>query len=419
MKILMVHKFYYVEGGAERYVFNLSDLLTEKGHTVIPFAMQDDRNFESPYSSYFVSNFQPDHLNNTRNPLKRLKLAGRTIYSREAQAKLAQLIKDTKPDIAHVHSIYHHLSPSILHTLKQYNLPVMLTLHDYKLVCPNYIFLNGKRQVCEACKGKYYWNAVTKKCFRDSYGASVIVAAEAYINSILKSYKKNIDLLTAPSHFLGNKVWQYGYQHIPVKIQAYTLDVDSYKPCFKASGYFVFMGRLTHEKGLHFLLDAMHHIHGADLYICGTGPIENELRERIKQESLNNIKMLGYKSGDELRNIVSHAKFTVIPSEWHDNSPLVIYESQSLGNAMIGSRMGGIPELIDEGVDGFTFDRGDSEQFIKLVNRLIQQPQTAVEMGKKARKKAESQYGFEGHYPKIMDLYKYTIDQSQKNSKHQ
>lgn len=412
----MLHKFYYIEGGAERYVFNLSDLLTKQGHSVIPFAMQDDRNFETPYRSYFVSNFQPDHLHNTRNPLKRLKLARRTVYSREAQVKLAQLIKDTKPDIAHVHSIYHHLSPSVLHTLKQNNLPVMLTLHDYKLVCPNYIFLNGKRRVCEACKGKYYWNAVTQKCFRDSYGASVLVAAEAYVNSILKSYKNNVDVLTAPSHFLGNKVWQYGYQHIPVKIQPYTLDVNAYQPCFEDSNYFVFMGRLTHEKGLHFLLDAMHHIQGAGLYICGTGPIEHELRERIDRESLDHVKMLGYKSGDELRKIVSHAKFTVIPSEWHDNSPLVIYESQSLGNPMIGSRMGGIPELINEDVDGYTFDRGDMHRFVKLVNELVQDPEKCRKMGKNARQKAETQYAFAGHYPKIMNLYEYTRRQSEKHS---
>ena len=168
MKILMVHKFYYVEGGAERYVFNVTDLLEEKDHTVIPFAMQDDRNFVSEYSSFFADRFGPDQMFETKSVATRMQVAKRMIFNREAQNKLARLIEETQPDIAHVHSIYHHLSPAVLHTLKKYNLPVMLTLHDYKMVCPNYILLDGERNICEACKGKHFWHATTKKCFRNS-----------------------------------------------------------------------------------------------------------------------------------------------------------------------------------------------------------------------------------------------------------
>lgn len=405
MKILMVHKFYYVEGGAERYVFNVTDLLQEKGHVVIPFAMHDERNFDSEYSPYFTERFGPDLLFDTKNPLKRLSLTKRIIYNRQAQDQLARLIEETRPDFAHVHSVYHHLSPSVLQTLKDYNLPVLLTLHDYKMVCPNYIFLDGQRQVCEACEGKHFWKATAKKCFRDSYAASALVSAEAYINKWKKSYHDNVDVFVSPSKFLADKISTYGYSDKAVMVQPYTLDLNAYEPCYDTSDYFVFMGRLTHEKGVHFLLDAAKHIKGADLYVLGTGPLEQELSDRVERENLTNVKMLGYKSGDELRDIVRRAKFTVITSEWHDNSPLVIYESLSLGNPVVGSRMGGIPELIEEGEDGFVFDRGDQKTFVKHVQYLIDHPEKNIQMGKNARNKAERLYGFDEHYQKLLDLY--------------
>ncbi|RPH92903.1 MAG: glycosyltransferase, partial [Calditrichaeota bacterium] len=297
MKILMVHKFYYIEGGAERYVFNVSDLLRQKGHTVIPFAMQDERNFPSEYSRYFADRFGPDQLFMTRNPLKRIQIARRVIYNREAQRKLDQLIKETRPDIAHVHSVYHHLSPSVLSTLKEHNLPVMMTLHDYKIICPNYILMDGSRRVCEACRGKSFWKATAKKCFRDSYAASALVSLEAYATKFNKSYSSHVDLFMSPSRFLGDRVAAYGYQ--PVRVQPYTLDLTEYQPGYQPENYFLFMGRLTHEKGLHFLIDAARQIRNTELYIVGTGPLANELRERISREKLDHVKMIGYKSGTE------------------------------------------------------------------------------------------------------------------------
>lgn len=414
MKILMVHKFYYIEGGAERYVFNLTDLLEQKGHEVIPFAMENPRNFKSPFSKYFVDYFSPDQLVSTRNLIKKIKIAARTVFNKNSQKKLAQLIKDTKPDIAHVHSIYHHLTPSVLQTLKQFNIPVMMTLHDYKIICPNYILLDGKRNICKACSGKYFWKATAKKCFRDSYSASVLVSLEAYINYWKKCYRNNIDLFVAPSRFLGEKIQQYGYASKNVLIQPYTLDINSYVPNYTSSDYFVFMGRLTHEKGVNFLLDSMHHIQGARLYILGTGPLEEEMGRRIEDEDLSNVKMLGYQNVKELREIVSNAQFTVITSEWHDNSPLVIYESLTLGKPVIGSRMGGIPELIEEGKDGFTFERGDLPQFVKHVNTLIKDEKLRAQMSYNARKKAERLFAFDQHYLKIMELYQKTTSISNK-----
>lgn len=405
MKVLMVHKFFYIEGGAERYVFNLSDLLRQKGHQVIPFAMKDSRNFSSEYEPFFADRFGPDQLFETTNPLRKLSIAGRVVFNRQAQQKLEALIEETRPDIAHVHSVYHHLSPSVLFALKKFKLPVVMTLHDYKLVCPNYIFLDGKRRVCESCRGKHFWHAFVKKCFRDSYAASLLVSIEAYVNAWMKSYRKNVDLFISPSEFLAGKIRQYGYADKPVYVLPYTLDLNAYRPCFEASDYFVFMGRLTHEKGLHFLLDAVKKIPHGHLLIIGTGPLQGELEERIRTEGITNVTLAGYKAGEELKDLVRRGQFTVVPSEWHDNSPLVIYESLALGKAVIGAQMGGIPELIEEGVDGYTFQRGDLLGLVDRINRLLGDPSRTAEMGKNGRRKAEQLFNAEHHYQTLMRFY--------------
>ena len=407
IKILMVHKFFYVEGGAERYIFNLTDLLQSKGHQVIPFAAHHPNNYDTPYDKYFADSFT------SGTHLKRQSIVNKTrsvlqfISNRDAQKKLTQLIRDTKPDVAHVHSIYHHLTPSILQTLKAHDIPIMLTLHDYKLICPNYILMNGKRRICTSCHGKKFYQATLNKCFRDSRAASLLISAEAYVHRLKHSYQDNVDLFVSPSRFLGDAVKHQGYPTKPFRIQPYTLDTNLYKPCYTPSDYFIFLGRLTHEKGLDFLFNAMKRINGR-LLVVGTGPLEEILKQRVEREHLN-IQMLGYKQGDELRRLIADARFTVVPSEWHDNSPLVIYESLALGNAVIGTRMGGIPELITEGVDGYTFERGDIDDFVDKTNRLLENPNQTIDMGKRGRGKVEALYSYDQHYRKIIDLYNLTM----------
>jgi glycosyltransferase involved in cell wall biosynthesis len=412
MKILMLHKFFYIEGGAERYVFNLTDLLRKKGDTVIPFAMHHPKNVLSPYDPYFVSFFNPEQLHESRNPYKIAQKAARVIYNVEAQKKVAQLIEQTTPDIAHVHSLYHHITPSVLSTLKKYKIPVIQTLHDFKLLCPNIVFLDGRNRVCDLCQHGHFWHATVKRCFRQSLAGSLLVTAEAMVHKYLKSYKKYVDLFHAPSAFLANRISQCGYGHRPVRVLPYTLDVAAYVPYFGASDYFVYAGRLSVEKGVMLLLEAMERIKGIDLYLIGTGPLEDEIRARIDSSRLYNVRLLGYKSGDELRNVMSHALFTVSPSLCHDNSPLAIYESQALGNAVIGSKMGGIPELVHDGVDGLIFNSGSVQDLCQKIRQLAENPGQAKEMGKRGRATVERLHSFDAHYIKIMNLYAETINYS-------
>jgi len=407
MRILTVHKFHYIEGGAERYLFNQTRLLEEKGHVVIPFSMHHPRNQHSEYQNYFADHFNPEQLREVRfKPLALARQVARVCYNRNAQQQLDRLIRDAQPDLAHVHSIYHHLSPAVLHTLKAHRLPVVMELHDYKLVCPNYILLDGQGRLCEACQGRRFFRSVWKKCFRNSYPASFLVAMEATLHKWLKSYHRHVDLFISPSQFLADKMRQYGYGDKTIVVQPYTLDVAAYKPCYDPSDYYIFMGRLTHEKGVRFLLQAAAQIRNSRLYICGTGPMEAELKELARQQGLSHVRFMGYQSGEALKELVAKARFTVVTSEWHDNSPLVIYESLSLGKAVIGSRLGGIPELIEEGVDGLTYQAGNLPEFVGKVQSLIDDPERAVAMGRNGRAKAERLFAPEHHYQRLLELYK-------------
>ncbi|MBN1998000.1 glycosyltransferase family 4 protein [candidate division KSB1 bacterium] len=408
MKILSVHKFHYIEGGAERYVFNLSDVLEKRKHTVIPFSMRHPKNVPSPYDDFFSPYFNPEQFKSTKNPMRIAQNAIRVIYNREAQKKLASLIEKTKPEIAHVHSIYHHLSPAVLKTLKDHHLPVLQTLHDFKLLCPNIVFLDGKNKVCTLCSRGNNWHAMWKKCFRNSLPGSFLVSLEATVHKYLRSYKKYIDVFHVPSRFLGSRIIQNGYSHRPVEVLPYTLNVNNYLPNYNPDNYFVFVGRLSVEKGVLFLLDAIKKIKSIQLKIIGTGPLEQQMKERISREQLTHVKMVGYQSGEALKKLVSGALFTTAPSLCHDNSPLSIYESFSLGNAVLGSRMGGIPELIEPGVDGLVFEPDNTDDFADKVEQLVSNRDKTVQMGKNGRRKAEKLYAPDVHYERIMEMYRKT-----------
>ena len=406
MRILTAHKFHYIEGGAERYLFNMSELLREHGHEVIPFSMHHPRNLESKYSPYFAEHFNPDQLRDAKGrPWELLRRAGRVCYNRNAQQQLARLIRDAGPEMVHVHSLYHHLSPAVLTTLKSFHLPVVMELHDYKLICPNYIFLDGRRRLCEACRGRYFFNALARRCFRDSYSASLLVSLEATLHKYLATYKKNVDLFVSPSRFLAEKMKQYGYGEKPIVVQPYSLDLAAYQPYFGPSDYYIFMGRLTHEKGIRFLLQAAKQIPECRLYLCGTGPLEEEVVATIAAENLTHVQFLGYQAGEALKSLVARSKFAVVTSEWHDNSPLVIYESLALGKAVIGARLGGIPELINEGEDGLTYEAGNLSDFVTKVKSLIAQPERTREMGRRGRAKAEQLFSPQAHYQNLLQIY--------------
>ena len=401
MKILMVNKFFYIKGGSETYYFSLKKLLERNGHEIIDFSMKDEKNFKSKYSNFFVNGVD---YNKRQSLFSKIKIGLKIIYSFEAKRKLEKLIKETKPDIAHLHIFQHQLSLSILDVLKKYNIPIVYTAHDLKMICPNYKMFT-RNKICERCKNGKYIHCLKNECIKNSKIRSAIGMMEAYINKWRKAYDK-IDAIITPSQFYRNKFIEFGVDenkisYIPNFLDTKDVEYDK----LENISYILYFGRLSEEKGILTLVQAMKGIN-TTLKIVGNGPLKEEIEEYREREQLKNIEMLGFKSGKELNTIVANAKAVVLSSEWYENGPYSGIETLKMGVPLIGSDLGGIPELIDEGKNGFIFEHNnvsDLHHKLEKINQLNDK-EFAI-MREESRKKFEMSYTEEKNYTKVFNIY--------------
>ena len=361
MKILQINKFYYLRGGAERYQFDLSAALKRLGHTVIDFSMQDNRNWPSRYSKYFIDevSFAGD------SKLSALKF----IYNWQAVRNLRKLIKTEKPEVAHLHNIAHQLTPAIIKVLKEANIPVVQTLHDYKLVCPNYrLFTHGAQ--CERCLGGKYYNCAKTKCMHNSRAKSLLTTIEAYWNTRVKRYYDLVDLFIAPSKFMSEVVARGGIKPERVKLIYNFTDLPENKS-MQAGKYLLYFGRLSDEKGIESLVRAMAKLPQESLKIVGLGPLHQKLKNLIEEQGLTDrVELLGAKQGNDLIKVIDEAKAVVFPSVWPENMPISLIEAMRRGRCVVVSRVGGMPELVEEGVSGLQFVAGDEIDLVKKLESL-------------------------------------------------
>lgn len=400
MKVLSVNKFHYIKGGADRLYLEWSELLEKKGHEIVYFSMQHERNQSTTYARYFVENVEFFDNGGRRN-LPGMAL--RVLYSRQARRRIELLIEDTRPEIAHLHNIAHQLSPSILDSLKKQGLPVVQTVHDYKFGCPTYSFFT-QGQVCERCKGHHYYNAALHRCNRGSLSASLLNCVEMYFHQLIGIYDK-VDLFISPSDFLREKMIEYGFSPERIIWIPNFVDTNQYVPSYTSDGYFLFVGRLVSFKGVSTLLEAMRSVQESLLYIVGEGELREQLEARAKEESIQNVSFLGYQSGPELKSLIANAMFTVTPSEWYENMPYAILESFALGTPVLAANIGGMPELIEPGVNGLLFEPGSVVDLVEKIRYLLLNRQQLASMGKRARAKIESEYDAETHYERVMQAY--------------
>lgn len=364
LNILQVNKFFYPRGGSETYLFSLMHGLIERGHSVIPFSMHHAQNLESPYSKYFVP--ERDFQHN-----KTLSNAARALYSTEVAQALEKLLDEVPIDIAHVHNISYQLTPSIFSVLKKRNIPIVFTLHDYQLICPNYkLYTEGSP--CERCFVHKYWNAVIHKCVQSSFSASSLAATEMFLHkNVLHSYDA-VDRFIAPSRFMKDIVTRWGIAsdrvvHIPHGIDTKAMAQK------KRGDYVLYAGRLEKEKGVLTAIRASQQSH-VRLRIVGSGAQEKELKNVCATENITSVEFLGQQSPERVRELMHEAAASVVPSEWYENAPMVIYEALASSTTIVGSRIGGIPELITEGKNGLLCTPGDASEFAQAFVRVMEQP---------------------------------------------
>ncbi len=403
MRVLQANKYHYVKGGAERYYLDVSHELADRGHTVIPFAMHHARNEPTSHDRYFVSEIDyHSHL----NVVQKLHAAGRSIYSLETVRRVTDLVRNERPEVAHLHNIYHQISPSLLTALSRLGVPMVHTLHDYKVVCPGYLFL-AEGKICEVCDGGHYYHAVGRRCLLESRTASFVGFLEATLHQWLRTYQK-VDFFLCPSRFMLEKVAEHGLPREKLIHFPYFLSLESYEPSYERSDYFIFLGRLSREKGVATLLNALRRRGSRKLRcrILGEGPLEASLKAKAAQWNLRNVEFAGYLQGEDLHEAIRSAAFTVVPSEWYENLPFSVLESFALGTPVVGARIGGIPEMVLHERTGLTFTSGDSLELADALDWMESRPAAAVEMGRAARKLVEERYAPQPHLERLEQLYK-------------
>ena len=408
MKILLINNFYYNRGGDCTYFFNLKKLLEEYGHEVCVFSMHHPQNYESKHSKYFVSYINYDEEINKIGVASGIRVLKRTIYAIEARRKIEELIACEKPDIAHVQNIHHHITPSIFIALKNNNIPIIWTLHDYTIICPNTSFLSHGK-ICEKCKThKYYWSII-ERCKKNSMSASLVAALETAAHRFL-GFHNIVDMYIAPTEYIRNKFLEYGFNKKMICHLDLFTDYERTKITESTGDYYLFVGRLSSEKGIMTLIDAAVKVNSCKLKIAGSGPLLEQAMEYAHSKDSNDIiEFLGHKNHDELNELYSNCKFIVVPSEWYEIAGLIIFEAFTYGKPAIGSNIGGIPSLIKDMERGLLFETWNSDDLSAAIKYLLNNPDLVEEMGKNAMEFVEQEVSPEYHYEKLMEIYEQAI----------
>lgn len=384
MKVLLCNKFYYRRGGDCIYTLNLERLLKDHGHEVAVYAMRYAENFPSPWDKYW--------------PLEMRKADSftRPFGAHQVVLGFARLLDDFKPDVVHLNNIHTQLSPVIAKIAYERGVRVVWTLHDTKLVCPCYTCMR-EGHWCEECFTDK--TAVIKhRCMPGGIIGSTIgyLEAKKWNKGKLQEYT---DLFLPPSQFMMDTVVRGGYNPKKFRVLCNFIDEKKVKnPCFEKKDYYVYLGRVNEVKGIRTLCKAAKAL-SYKLIVIGGGESLPELQEQYKN---SNIDFKGQMDWNGFRPIIEGAKFMVLPSEWSENNPLTVIESQSLGTPVLGARIGGIPELIEDGINGMTFESGNMEDLKEKIGLMW----NASFDYKTIAENAVKRYSSEAYYEQLMKYYK-------------
>lgn len=425
LRVLHINKFHHVLGGAEEAYFRTAEILEKKGNQSIFFSMRHPNNLPCETSEYFMPFID---VTSRFNVINYTIAACRNLYSFKARRLVSRLLDRYSVDLVHIHDMHRQMSPSILLEFQRRRIPTVMTIYNYKMICPSFLMMANNKP-CEACDGREYVNAMKIKCVKGSFPRSALIFLEAYFHHKILDIYKNIDIFISPSVFVKRKHEEMGFKkeiiHLP-----YPLDIYDFQKSLShvktnnmgEKNTFIYFGRFEPEKGLFTLVDALGILSRAQsgkqikVKIIGEGSIEEELMARVKREGLTGVTFSGFLKGENLYREVMECMAVVLPSEWYEIYGIVVMETFALGKPVIGARMGGIPEMVKDHETGLTFESGNSADLSEKIKYLLENPHKAAEMGRNARKFAEKAFDIENYYAKLMEIYRKVISQKSRNS---
>jgi len=403
MRILIANTRHFKQGGDSTYTFGLADALRAAGHEVGFFAMAGDRNEPDPNSDLFVSHIDFRELNQRKTLSSGVQVLRRSIFSSEAEEKVTRLIDRFKPDVVHLQNIHAHLTPSIVFAARRSGLPVVWTMHDYKLMCPNSHFrIDTTGALCESCRPGNYLPAVSKKCKKGSLLASGMAAVEAYAHWA-RGLRRQVDCYISPSRFLADKLIEHGWPAESVRHVPNFLDAPADLPRRGAGRHFLFVGKLEELKGIGTLLDAAPKVPQCDILLVG-GCDDPAVRSRLEHLPAN-VRYMGAKTRSEITALLADARALVMPSIWYENQPMVILEAFAAGVPVIGSRIGGLPELIADGSRGTLVEAGNARELASAIARLDGDAGLAAEMGRASHQYVIRHHSAAAHVASVTAIY--------------
>lgn len=398
MKIALANNYYYLRGGSERVLLEDQAALNALGYEVEAFAQFDAKNEPANYARYFP-NIADYSLT---SGIDLAKAAWNIVYSKSVGKAFAKFLDSYRPDIVHCHNIYGHLTTAVLDEAKRRNIPLVMTVHDLKLVCPSYL---GLRQgnPCKSCWHGGYWRCLWWKCHKDSFAASLVYTIEAYSNQLRGKYDSIVRFL-CPSQFMQNALIESGIARERIIYHPNALEPTRYHPQFEPGNYILYAGRLSAEKGVLTLIAALKRAN-IPLHIAGTGPLEEKIKDLVK-DCGNNVILEGYRTGMELSELFRNAAFTVIPSEWYENASMSALESFAYGKPVLAADIGGNPELVANGIAGRLFIPKDIKSLSDVAGEMWRNKEELIRMGKHARGLIKNRFSQANRISQLLSIYK-------------
>lgn len=401
MNILLITNNLYPTGGDWTYITSVAEIYESHGHTVYMWGQANERNVYHKNEEYFVGLL--DRQASRKKYADAFRIIKRSIYSQEAYDKLTDFLDHFPIDIVQINSINIGLTPAVIEAIHNKQIPIVWRVLDYKMICPT-IHLLRDNKVCEDCFGGKYFNCIKNRCKNGSLTDSIAVALETYINSH-KPYYKHVDMMSFQNHFTHKlyERWSFPINNAVVINNPY--DVSSIKPNYEDADYVLYFGKTDVNKGVMTLLQTAVLNRDINYVIVGVGSEDENIKTYIKDNNLSNVEFKGPIWGEKMDEILYKCAFVVVPSEWYEPSPYVILQAFAHGKPVMGSRMGGIPEMVKDGYNGVLFEARNVEELAKGIKTLVSNKDQLHELGRNARKEVEEFYSPEYYYKESMAVF--------------